>query len=263
MGDPYPGKIKYEGGTKKQLTWEQTVASVALGGWPESLWVKAAAVIDAESSRIANIYNTYLDGHYGLMQIGKQQHPEYFKSDMLWVVPFLNCTWGYAIYKSQGWGAWESASNGRYSGGLIQATAAVNSVKAKRAKTKLTPGNFYLSLYGADEDGWVLMAGAGGLGAINQSIGQSAGAAAGEINQTAQDAGVGVAQAAADIQANSFFGTFTLLLGAGKWMADPANWLRVAQVLAGGALLIGGVAIVAKPVTNLTPMGLAKKAVGK
>lgn len=263
MGDPYPGKIKYDGGTKKQLSWEEVVASVALGGWPESLWVKATAVVDAESSRIANIYNTYLDGHYGLFQIGKQQHPEYFKDDIQWVVPFMNSMFGYEVYQKEGWGAWESATNGRYSGGLIQATAAVNAVKSKRSKSKLKPGDFYMSLYGADQQGWVLMAAASGLGAVNKSIGDSAGAAAGEIDQTVQDTGTGVIQAAADIQANSVMGAFQLLLGAGKWMADPNNWLRVAQVLAGGALLIGGVAIVAKPVTNLSPLGLAKKAVGK
>jgi hypothetical protein len=31
------------------------------------------------------------------------------------------------------------------------------------------------------------------------------------------------------------------------WMSDPHNWIRVAQVVVGGALVLVGVSIVAKP----------------
>lgn len=34
---------------------------------------------------------------------------------------------------------------------------------------------------------------------------------------------------------------------AGMWMSDPHNWIRVAQVVVGGALVLVGVSIVAKP----------------
>jgi hypothetical protein len=36
----------------------------------------------------------------------------------------------------------------------------------------------------------------------------------------------------------------------GEWITDPANWIRIAQVAAGGALVIGAGLIIAKPVAQ-------------
>jgi len=256
MGDPYPGKVKYEGGKAVTLTWQETVASLALGGWPESLWVTAAAVVDAESSRAINIYNTYLEGHWGLMQIGKKQHPAFFAKKGAWLSPWDNCAEGYRIYKSQGWGAWEAKTNGRYSGGLVQATAAVNAVKIKRNKSSKSGPEFYKSLFRPELlEGLIFM---GAVGGGQEGLADSI-AGAGEITGgVIADSGEAVAAAAAS-QAGAITGGIQLLVGAARWIADPGSWIRVVQVLAGGALLVGGIAIVAKPLTGVTPAGLAKK----
>jgi hypothetical protein len=42
----------------------------------------------------------------------------------------------------------------------------------------------------------------------------------------------------------------TMLAHAGKWMADPHNWLRVALGVTGAGLAVGGLLIVAKPAIN-------------
>jgi hypothetical protein len=258
MGDPYPGKVKYEG-KPKQLTWEQTIASLALGGWPESLWVKAAAVIDAESARMINIYNTYLEGHWGLMQIGKKQHPGLFKSPLVWMVPYLNTQEGYRIYKAQGWNAWEAHSNGRYTGGILQATAAHASVKARKNASKLPAAEFYNSLYGKDAQGYINLMAGSAMAGVNKSIGDSLGAGGEALGDAIVDSGAAAAQAAQN-QAGAITGGMQLMLGAAKVLTNPDNWIRAAQVLVGAALLIGGIGIVAKPMIKAAPTAKAAKA---
>lgn len=256
MGDPYPGKVKFQGGKAVTLTWQEVVASVALGGWPESTWVTAAAVVDAESSRAINIYNTYLEGHWGLMQIGKKQHPAFFANKDAWLLPWDNCREGYRIYKAQGWGAWEAKTNGRFTGGLVQATAAVNAVKIKRNKSSKKGVEFYKSLYRPELLEALTFMGAVGPG--QEGLADSIADASEVTGDAIVDVGAATV-AAAESQAGAITGGIQLLVGAAKWMSDPGSWIRVAQVLAGGALLVGGIAIVAKPLTGLTPAGLAKK----
>lgn len=36
----------------------------------------------------------------------------------------------------------------------------------------------------------------------------------------------------------------------GAWISTPANWLRVAYVIVGGALIVGGLLVVAKPIVD-------------
>lgn len=58
---------------------------------------------------------------------------------------------------------------------------------------------------------------------------------------------------------------------AGAWMSDGHNWIRVAYTIVGGAMVLVGVAIIAKPaattaagtVASVVPAGRALKAVGK
>jgi hypothetical protein len=273
MGDPYPGKIKYLGDTKVQLTYEEVVASLGLGGWPQDLWAKGAAVITAESNRTANIYNTYLQGHFGLMQIGQQQHPEFFQSlgnPGDWMDPRANCREGYSIYRSQGWGAWESATNGKYAPFIIQATAAVNAVKSHIAKDQLAPKAIpsmgphgqqaVLQSYLAQKgDGIIVSLQAIELGQAGQSVVKALAAAGEKTGQVTVAGGAAAADVAAAMQSNSIFGAVQMLIGAGAWIANPSNWIRVAQVFAGGALLVAGISIVAKPVlgtaTSVLPAG--------
>lgn len=253
-GDPYPGKVKYEGGKPWVLSYEAVVASLALGGWPEKHWPKAAAVIAAESNRAPNIYNTYKAGHFGLMQISKSAHPGFFNNDVSWMVPFLNAGEGYKIFQRQGWGAWEAATNGRYTGFLLQATAAVKSVQRKRLYPRtISLGDFYLNLYGKDKDAVLFMAAAPGLGAANKAIAGAVGAGGEALGNTIVESGGAVVETAGEIAAKmqsfGIFGAVELLVGAGKWLSDPSNWIRVAQVVTGGALLLAGVSIAARPVT--------------
>lgn len=46
---------------------------------------------------------------------------------------------------------------------------------------------------------------------------------------------------------------------AGQWLGNPANWLRIVYVIVGGALVIGALVVVAKPVVdpvlNAVPAG--------
>lgn len=261
MGDPYPGKIKFEGGRPWVISYEAVVASLALGDWPAALWPKAAAVIAAESNRTVNIYNTYKEGHYGLMQISKSAHPGLFqRGGILWMHPVLNCGEGYRIYREQGWGAWQAASEGRHSGYLLQATAATKVVQSKiRGLSGDARSKALYALYGKrDGEAFMQLLEGAALSSINKSLGDASGAAGKAIGDTIEASGAAVVDAAANIQSNSIFGAVTLLLGAGKWISDPSNWLRVGQVVIGGGLLLAGISIAAKPVTAAAAKGVAK-----
>lgn len=247
MGDPYPGKVRFKGGKPIRLTWEETVAVVALGGWPEKHWAKAAAVVDAESGRAVNIYNTYLEGHWGLFQVSKKYHPKLFTSGTdEWMNPVLNSEEGYRIYRSQGWKAWEAYTNGRYTGSLLQATAVVETVKAKRRKWKGSEKDFYLSLM---REGIVTLVAFAGKENIGQNLTEGIAAGAEKTGDLVAEAGAAAA-AAAQEQAGAVTALAHLTLGAAEWMSSPANWVRVAQVVTGGVLLVVGVGIAVRPVAT-------------
>lgn len=237
-------QVKIAGQYKVQLSYVEVVAAVALAGWPESEWATATAVIAAESDRVTNIYNTYLEGHWGLMQIGKKQHPDFFKKAQWWS-PADNAKEGYRIRKSEGWKAWEAYTNGRYSGYRLQAASAVQSVRLKRNANKisqhpLSDEKFYESLFSEKLKAGLTMlmvskvadSVEGGTEAVGDTIGAS---------------GEGILAAAQQIQSNSIFGGITTLIGAAKWISDPGNWMRVGQVILGGGMVLAGVAIVARP----------------
>ncbi len=51
---------------------------------------------------------------------------------------------------------------------------------------------------------------------------------------------------------------------AGQWLGDAENWIRVAQVVVGGGLLIAALTIVARPaLENVTPVGQIVKGLKK
>jgi hypothetical protein len=77
---------------------------------------------------------------------------------------------------------------------------------------------------------------------IQQAVGSSH-----SIGDIAGAAGGALADATG---ASAAINAVGLAAKAGTWMSDPANWLRIAYVVLGGALVIGALIIVAKPVTE-------------
>lgn len=57
------------------------------------------------------------------------------------------------------------------------------------------------------------------------------------------------------------------VLDAGKWLANQQNWVRIAEVALGGALVVAGLSLLARPavntVTSVVPVGKLAGAVGK
>lgn len=55
-----------------------------------------------------------------------------------------------------------------------------------------------------------------------------------------------------------------LVAKAGTWINDPGNWLRIAYVVLGGALVIGALVVVAAPMaSNVVPAGKVVKTVAR
>jgi hypothetical protein len=246
-GDPYPGKIKYEGGKPVKLTMEEIVASVALGGWPENLWPTAAAVADVESVGGAiNVYNTYKEGHYGLFQISKSSHPGFFSSGKSWVSPIENAKEAYRIYRDAGnsFKPWEAYTNGRYAPSLLPATAAVASVKVKRGASVKKGADFYLSLYRPNlREAFIFL----GLPPLGEAVAGAIGDAAEATGNASMATAEAVAEGLARTQATGIFSVAQLIVGAGRALTDPAWWIRAAQVTVGAGLLMVGLAAMAKP----------------
>lgn len=114
-GDPYPGKVRYYKDNRKKLASAYVHEAVHKGGWPEKLRPTAVAVALAESGGHTHIYNTYKRGHFGLFQISRSAHPDFFAvGSERWTDPAENARKAYAIYQSQGWKAWESYTSDRH-----------------------------------------------------------------------------------------------------------------------------------------------------
>lgn len=273
-GNPGPAYIaKKWQGLNWTLTWEEMIASVYLGGWPKNMWGTAAAVSAAESSRNPFIYNTLKRGHFGLFQISRSAHPEFFTPDgdgMQWVSPPANAKEGYAIYQSQGWGAWQAKTSGAYLAFYPQAMEAAATFERK------------MGLHGGDEKAWaesllrkgtmdrVLGAYLAGVpekdinkGAIGKQL--LSGIVAG-AKGTAEGTVAGGAAVAETV--NDQWGWLPDLWSA---LTTPALWMRVGYGALGVVLVAGGLFLVvrnqpgvqkaADAVTSAVPGGAALKAV--
>lgn len=224
--------VKYYQGNQHQLNWKETVASVALGGWPEHLWAEAAAVVGAESSRKPFIYNTYKKGHFGLFQISRSAHADFFKPNgngINWISPEANAKEGYRIYKSQGWGAWEAHSKGMHLAFLAQAKVAVSQVKAKGTQEMQLRSHYTDATAKAVEK---IVAGdsdAGRPGGVLDSITGSVGDA---VDAVGDATGIG---AAVDV-----------LESAWEALTTPAFWMRIAYGTAGVGLVLGGLFLIVR-----------------
>lgn len=225
------------------LTWEEMIATVALGGWPANLWAEAAATAASESSRNPFIYNTYKKGHFGLFQISRAAWPQFFTGSnaSAWVVPPENAAKGYAIYRQQGWGAWEAHTNGTYLANLAQAKAAVAAFNKKAAGR--TGKTYWESLYRNDTRVKVL----GAALAINpQPLADAAGGAiTGGVAGGAEGAAGGVVAAGGAVT-DTVGSMAQVVTGAWEALTTPALWMRIAFGLTGIALVAGGLFLVVR-----------------
>jgi hypothetical protein len=252
--------VKYLGGGRVQLSYIEVVSALDAAGWPKNEWAMAAAVIAAESDRCCNIYNTYKSGHYGLMQMSASAHPDWFKSlpsANAWVDPVTNCKGGLTLWRQNKYQPWEAYTNGRYSGNILQAQAAATAYEQKKKAAGNPSGmDFAPKIF---RPAVIAAIGNVQMNAAVQSV-TDAIAGAGKTTGDAVSAAGAAAANAAQNQAGAITGGIQLLMGAAKWMSNPESWLRVAQVVAGGALLIGGMAIVARAPVNKAVAGVAQTA---
>lgn len=263
-GDPYPGKIKFYGPHGGyQLSWEEMVAAVARGGWPESLWPEAVATAAAESDRKLFIYNTYKSGHFGVFQISREAHGEFFApggNGINWIGPWANAAEAYRIYQSQGWKAWQGHGNAAYLAALPAARAAVLTYKGKvgtatgeaawlkvsRHKTDRA----IIETLTADPQGATDFA-----GAVGDSIGRGI---AGGANATAE----GVTEAGGAV-ASTVAGMASVVTGLWEALTTPAFWMRVAYGTTGVVLIAGGLFLVVRNTAVDRAVTAVAKGVGK
>jgi hypothetical protein len=248
-GNPGPGYVaKKWQKLNWTLTWDEVMAALYLGGWPKTTWGTAGAVVAAESSRNPFIYNTLKRGHFGLFQISRSAHAEFFSpggEGMQWVSPVASATKGYEVYKSEGWGAWEAKSKGPYLAFYPEASVAAANFERK------------MGLHGGDEKAWaesvfrkgttdrILGAYIAGVpekdinkGAIGKQLLSGILAGAEGTAKGTVDAGGDVA-AAVDDQWGWLPDVWTAL-------TTPALWMRFAYGLLGIGLVGGGLALVVR-----------------
>lgn len=243
--------------TSFKMTWEETMACLALAGWPRDKRALAAAVMSAESGRNPFIYNTYRKGHFGVFQISRSAWPDFFGSSgmaMNWMDPTQNAQKAYAIYKAQGWKAWEGYTNGGY---LAYYPAAMTAMADFDRKTAVHPNDErgywssilwkrvfpkLLSVSGAaDKIGGVA------AGGVADAIEGAAGATA----EGVMDAGGAVAATVSDMFITDLWATLT----------NPGVWMRVAYGATGIVLIVGGLMLITRNSPAMQKINSTAKAV--
>ena len=226
--------------TSFTMSWEETIACVAAAGWPRDKWGLAAAVMAAESGRNPFIYNTFKKGHFGVFQISRSAWPEFFGSDGMneqWMLPWLNAQKAYAIYKAQGWKAWEGYTNGGYLAYYPIAMEAAAKFGRKLAVHPNDEKGFAASVLHKRVLPKVLSV-TGAAGKIGDVAAEGvADAIAGGANATAEgvmDAGGAVQSTIADMAVTDIWRTLT----------TPALWMRLAYGVTGIALVVGGLYLI-------------------
>lgn len=204
-GDAYPGKVRYLAGNKRKLTVRE-VYEVTKKTWPKGKQELAAAVALAESGGSPFIYNTYKQGHFGLFQISRSAHPDFFAGGSdAWADPVKNSERAYEIYKKQGWGAWEGFTNKRWEEHKNDvASAALDDLRGR----PLGPGL---------------------LGDIQEN----------GLAATLGDAYEAVSEAAETVADKTSVG-LDVLADAWEAITTPAFWMRIAYGAGGLVLLAGG-----------------------
>lgn len=258
--------VKYLGGKAVTISMTQMVAACALAGWPQAQWAKAAAVASAESSRVLNVYNDVSGGHFGVFQIGKTSHPDYFSSLSNangWVDPQGNAAYAYQLYQSQGWSPWVAETTGAFAAFLAQATIAAGSVAAQIKSGKpVTNTGIPGGVTGSQAvlASYMLQPGSANVTAQVVAL---------QLNEDVNAAAAGIAGASGDVGTAGVqvLGTAVDSLQSGALgflgeLMNPATWARVAYVIGGGALALVGLYVLAKPAVDGAAGGIAKVATG-
>lgn len=250
--------VKYWKNNQYILPWSELLASIALGGWPREHWGMAAAVAAAESSRKPFIYNTYKKGHFGLFQISRSAHPQYFNEStdggMRWIAPWYNANMGYQIFKSQGWGAWEAKTNGAYLAYYPQAMTAAADLSRKTGLHGGDEKGYWQSLISKRTHAHLINAldGAAGLADLaNSTVGGAVADAGAAAGQGVVDSGTAVAQAVGD--------SFGWMTDAWELLTTPAVWMRAAYGITGVALVAGGLFLIVRNTPGGKAAGTAVK----
>lgn len=229
-------------------------AAVYMAGWPADVQATAVAVALAESSGELTAINTS-SGAAGLFQILPDAHPDLISgpNDSRWTSALYNANGARQIYEdAKGFKPWEAFTNGSYLPFMAPAQLAVAAVNnAMRLKTSDGTWLAYRDLIGPEGfqfDQILLLQGAfQGLKGPMEDAGKA-------INDAMATGGAAAGSAAADVpiakQAAALGSLAELAIGAAKWLADQKNWVRIAQVAVGGALAIGALVVVARPMVS-------------
>lgn len=180
----------------------------------------AVAVALAESRGDTRAHHvTGREDSRGAWQINIKAWPEFATANLYDLD--TNAKAAFSIWQRKGWGPWSTHNSGAWLLFWPVAQMAAESNVVKRLNSD--PGSV-----------------AGDLANVGDAVTGGAVSAAGDM--------LGAVQTAAGS-----------LVKAGGWLGDRNNWVRVAQVTAGGAVLVGGVLVLVRPtgLANLVPIGRA------
>ncbi|MFI5534716.1 transglycosylase SLT domain-containing protein [Kitasatospora sp. NPDC051853] len=224
------------------------IANVAYrAGWRGEDLVVAVAVALAESSGRTDVVNSI--GCVGLYQINV---PVHVKARPSWTTeamknPDANAAAAMVLWKERKWQPWEVYTNGMFNAQMGRARLAVAQVgKTSTGTPSVTP---------ADDVSGGTVVDAGALGWLLGKIpipglpgGIGGGAGSGIENLIRGGGGGGDS----DGGGGGIFGLVkaaysvtVLMIRGAQWTADPHNWLRVTEVLAGGVALVIGLKMLA------------------
>lgn len=205
----------------KRLTDHQIAVWAAQGGFTGEDRVIAVAVALAESGgEYARVSAPNTDGthDYGTWQINSVHAHLFTQYPQWWSVS--NAKMAKAVYDERkartgkGWDPWTVYKTGAYLLFMPRARAAVGAAPDSGDVTKQSDGSADPSAVGSTGT-----------------------------------AGYSEAFALLDI-GNIFRAGFRPLVAASEWMGNADNWVRVAQVVLGVALVVGGITIVARPLVT-------------
>lgn len=261
MSDKLPGY---------RLSVHAVMCCVDMAGWPTDMRAKATAVAMAESSGKPGALNDS-SGTRGLFQID----PKVWASatpggpNMLFA-PISNCKVATTVYAEtlkefgDGWHAWETVSNGAYLAYEAQAMEAASWLDGQK---NLGHGQQVMQIYlralldTMDQQHADALSQAEALSGALTNVGTAIAGGAGEFGSVVSATGPAVAGAVADVpgvkQANALAGIGDLAVGAGKWLSNPNNWMRILFVGMGAVLLVAGTSIISRPVTQPIAQGAA------
>jgi len=234
-----------------RMTNRGIAAAVWMAGWPDDVQAVAVAVALAESSGTVTAINKS-SGAAGLFQILPDAHPDMISgpTDTRWTSPLYNASGALKIWEDAGrkWTPWEAHTNGSYAPFLGPAQLAVagwqGAIRLKTDDQKLVAYKDAVGDAWAFDQVLFLRGAFEGLKVPLEVAGKG-------IYDTMAEAGQATSDAVNDLpgvkQAGAIAAVGELFIGAAKWLSDQGNWVRIAQVTIGGALAIGALVVVVRP----------------